>query len=136
MTETNLPEVLAETDVLILALALTEETDGLVGAVELAYLPAHAWLVNVARGRHVDTDALTIALQERQIGGAVLDVTEPEPLPWNHPLRQLDNCLVTPHTACTPEIARPRLLERIYDNVQRFVAGRELIGVVDTRAGY
>ena len=62
---------------------------------------ADAWLVNVAPGRHVDTDALVAALAEGIIGGAALDVTEPEPLPDGHPLWEHERCIITPHTADT-----------------------------------
>ena len=68
-----------------------------------------AWLVNVARGAHVDTDALVTALREGQLGGAALDVTDPEPLPDGHPLWDLPNCLVTPHTANPWQTAQPLL---------------------------
>ena len=95
-----------------------------------------AWLVNVARGRHVDTPALVKALREDRIGGAALDVTDPEPLPDGHPLWTMPNCLVTPHSADTPEMCRPLLAERIRQNVERFASGRPLVGTVDLVAGY
>jgi phosphoglycerate dehydrogenase-like enzyme len=134
--ETNLASVLADTDLLVVALALTRQTEGIVGAAELACLPAHAWLINVARGRHVDTGALTAALTENKIDGAVLDVTDPEPLPPDHPLWAVDKCLITPHTACTPDLARPCVLTRVRENVQRFAAGQSLTGTIDIDAGY
>ena len=70
-------------------------------------MESHAWLVNVARGAHVVTDDLVTALREGWIGGAGLDVTDPEPLPDGHPLWDLPNCIITPHTANTTEMARP-----------------------------
>jgi phosphoglycerate dehydrogenase-like enzyme len=96
----------------------------------------HAWLVNVARGRHVVTDDLVTALREGEIGGAGLDVTEPEPLPDGHPLWSLPNCLITPHVGNTQEMARPLLAQRITANVRRFATGEDLIGPVDVDAGY
>ena len=132
----HLLDVLPGADLVVLALALTPETDGLFGARELAAMAPHAWLVNVARGRHVDTDALVRALQERRIGGAALDVTEPEPLPDGHPLWLLPNAIITPHTANTLEMARPHLARRIRENVARFAAGEDLIGPVDPALGY
>ena len=90
----------------------------------------------MARGRHVHTDALVEALRNRRIGGAALDVTEPEPLPDGHPLWSLPNCLITPHTADTAEMTRPLLAARIKDNVERLAAGLPLAGVVDPAAGY
>src|SRR5205085_8077075 len=118
-----------------LALALTPETTGIIGAGELALMDGDAWLVNVARGPHVVTDALVEALQSRQIGGAALDVTDPEPLPDGHPLWDLDNCLITPHTADTPEMTAPLLAERVRENVGRLARGEQLIGLVDPALG-
>ena len=123
-------------DVVFLALALTPETDGVIGARELAAMEPHAWLVNVARGRHVDTGALVDALRDGVIAGAGLDVTEPEPLPDGHPLWSLPNVIITPHTANTQEMARPLLSARITANVRRFAAGEPLIGPVDPDRGY
>jgi phosphoglycerate dehydrogenase-like enzyme len=96
----------------------------------------HAWLVNVARGGLVDTDALVEALRTRSIGGAALDVTDPEPLPADHPLWDLPNCLITPHTADTPEMTRPMLASRVAENIQRLANGQELTGRVDPELGY
>jgi phosphoglycerate dehydrogenase-like enzyme len=132
----QLREVCKDSDVLVLALALTPQTTGMVDAELLAGLPSHAWLVNIARGAHVRTDDLTDALISRRIAGAILDVTDPEPLPVGHPLWDLPNCLITPHAACPGEIARPYLLERVAENVGRFSTGRPLLGVVDPIAGY
>jgi phosphoglycerate dehydrogenase-like enzyme len=92
--------------------------------------------VNVARGRHVVTDALVAALAAGEIGGAGLDVTDPEPLPDGHPLWTQDRCIITPHTADTPEMVRRPLALRIRDNVTRFAAGEPLSGVIDPAAGY
>ena len=95
-----------------------------------------AWLVNVARGKHVVTDDLVEALRSGTIAGAALDVTDPEPLPDGHPLWDLSSCIVTPHTADTIEMVLPMLAERIRLNVKRFAAGEPLLGIVDPRAGY
>lgn len=132
----RLDEVLPEADVVVLALPLTPETVHVIGAQQLAAMSPHAWLVNVARGRHVDTDALVQALQDGQIAGAALDVTDPEPLPEDSALWTLPNCLVTPHTANPWETAQPLLARRIADNVRRFGAGEQLLGLVDLEAGY
>ncbi|HTP14428.1 MAG TPA: NAD(P)-dependent oxidoreductase, partial [Streptosporangiaceae bacterium] len=101
-----------------------------------AVMQPGSWLVNVARGRHVDTGALVAALRAGAIGGAALDVTDPEPLPAGHPLWDLDRCIITPHTADTPQMAARLLSRRIQDNVARFAAGEPLIGLVDPTAGY
>jgi phosphoglycerate dehydrogenase-like enzyme len=129
-------DTLPGADVVVLALALTSDTDGIISRDELELMEDHAWLVNVARGRHVVTADLVDALRERVIGGAGLDVTEPEPLPADHPLWQLPNCIITPHVGNTPDMAQPLLAERISANVRRYASGDELIGPVDVDLGY
>jgi phosphoglycerate dehydrogenase-like enzyme len=124
------------TDLLVLALALTPETEGIISATELDLLPEHAWLVNLARGGHIITDDLVEALRNRSIGGAAVDVTEPEPLPDGHPLWTLPNCLITPHIGNTPEMGLPLLAERVTNNVRRRANGETLLGPVDTELGY
>jgi len=131
-----LPAALSDAKVVFLALALTPDTEKIIGAPQLAAMRPDGWLVNVARGRHVDTDALVTALERGEIGGAALDVTDPEPLPDGHPLWTLERCIVTPHTADTPEMVRRPLALRIRDNVARFAAGEPLSGLVDPLAGY
>jgi len=132
----RLPEALADAQVVFLALALTPSTERIIGAAELAAMRPDAWLVNVARGGHVDTDALVAALTEGTIGGAALDVTQPEPLPDGHPLWELERCIITPHTADTQEMIEPLLARRIRDNVARFAAGEPLTGIVNPADGY
>lgn len=123
-------------DVVVLALAVTPETVGVIGADELALMKDDAWIVNLARGVHIDTDALVDALRNLRIGGACLDVTDPEPLPDGHPLWSLENCLITPHVGNTPEMGLELLAERVTENVRRYAAGDELIGPVDLDLGY
>lgn len=132
----SLHQALADADVVFLALALTPETRHIIDAEALAAMPSHAWVINVARGGHIDTDALVAALEAGSIGGACLDVTDPEPLPDNHPLWKFDNVLITPHIANTPEMGRELLAERVADNVRRFAAGQDLLGPVDVDLGY
>jgi phosphoglycerate dehydrogenase-like enzyme len=136
LPQARLHEALAGARVTFLALALTPGTEQIIGAAELAAMRPDGWLVNVARGRHVDTSALVAALRGGVIGGAALDVTDPEPLPAGHPLWQLDSCIITPHTADTPEMVERLLARRIQDNVARFAAGKPLAGLVDPAAGY
>jgi phosphoglycerate dehydrogenase-like enzyme len=123
-------------DGVVLALALVPDTVGIIGRPELEAMEEHAWLVNVARGRHVVTDDLVEALRAGAIGGAGLDVTDPEPLPEGHPLWSLPNCIVTPHIGNTREMAEPLLSARIAENVRRWAAGEELLGPVDPDLGY
>ena len=132
----DLHDVLPGSDLLVLALALTPETTGIIGKQELALLPEHAWIVNVARGGHIVTRDLVEALQEGVIGGAALDVTDPEPLPDDHPLWGFENCIITPHIGNTPEMGLPLLAQRVSDNVRRRIAGSPLIGPVDVDQGY
>jgi phosphoglycerate dehydrogenase-like enzyme len=129
-------DALPGADLVVLALALTPETEGIISADELELMERHAWLVNVARGRHVVTDDLVIALRDGTIGGAGLDVTHPEPLPSGHPLWSMPNCIITPHVGNTPEMAVPLLSERIRANVRRWADDEELIGLIDVEAGY
>jgi phosphoglycerate dehydrogenase-like enzyme len=131
-----LHDALPGAQVVFLALALTPETEQIISAPELALMDARTWLVNVARGRHVDTDALVDALRAGTIAGAALDVTEPEPLPPGHPLWGLPNCIVTPHTATTISMFRGALAERVRENVARFASGAPLLGAIDVAAGY
>jgi phosphoglycerate dehydrogenase-like enzyme len=123
-------------DIVVLACALTPETQGLISSVELELMEPHAWVVNVARGQHVVTEDLVLALREDIIGGAALDVTDPEPLPSGHPLWDLPNCLITPHTGNTEDMAVPLLSERITENMRRYAAGEDLLGYVDPALGY
>jgi|LakMenEpi03Aug12_release.lakeMendotaPanAssembly.Ray.scaffolds.fasta_scaffold32169_3 phosphoglycerate dehydrogenase-like enzyme len=132
----HLVDALAGADVVVLALALTPETRGIISRSELEMMEPHAWIVNVARGAHIVTDDLVWALENHCIGGAALDVTDPEPLPDGHPLWSLPNCIITPHIGNTPEMAVPLLAERIRANVARFVNGEPLIGTVDPERGY
>ena len=132
----NLIDALAGADVVFLALSLTRETIGMIGKPELEVMEPHAWIINVARGGHIVTDDLVWALQNNVIGGAALDVTDPEPLPENHPLWALPNCIITPHVGNTPEMAVPLLSARITENVKRFINDETLIGLVDVRHGY
>jgi phosphoglycerate dehydrogenase-like enzyme len=129
-------DALPGADLVVLALALTPETEGIIAADELALMERHAWLVNVARGRHVVTDDLVVALREGTLGGAGLDVTDPEPLPPGHPLWSMPNCIITPHVGNTPAMAVPLLSERITANIRRYADGDELIGLIDLEAGY
>ncbi len=129
-------EALRGADAVVLALPLLPSTVGLIGPDELDAMEDHAWLVNVARGPHVQTEALVDALVAGAIGGAGLDVTDPEPLPDGHALWSLPNAIITPHTGNTPAMARSLLAARITDNVRRYAAGIPFVGLVDVDAGY
>jgi phosphoglycerate dehydrogenase-like enzyme len=132
----DIDAVLPGAELVVLALALTPETVGIVDGRRLRMLAPHAWVVNVARGAHVVTDDLVEVLSAGVIGGAALDVTDPEPLPDDHPLWAEPRCLITPHTANTAAMAVPLLSDRVRDNVRRRIAGEPLAGRVDPEAGY
>ncbi len=129
-------ELLSEADAVVLAAALTPETQGMVDAAFLEAMQEHAWLINVARGGHVDHNALLESLRSDGIGGAALDVTTPEPLPDGHPLWDEPRCIITPHVANTPEMGLPLIANRVRQNVERWIGQDELIGLVDVEAGY
>lgn len=129
-------DVLPHADVVILAAASTSETRSLMGADELALLQPTAALVNIARGALVDQDALALALRENRLLGAGLDVTTPEPLDADHALWREPRCLITSHSADTPEMTAPLLARRITENVRAFLGDSRFVGIVDPAAGY
>ncbi len=136
VTQERLDEVLPGAGVVMVAAAATDLTRGMIGARQLELMDPDAVLVNVARGTLVDTDALVAALAAGAIRGAGLDVTDPEPLPEGHPLWAEPRCIVTPHTADTPEMCIPLLDARIGRNLAARAAGRPLEGLVDPVGGY
>jgi glyoxylate reductase len=122
----SLGELLAAADYVVLTVPLTPETRGLIGRAELARMKPTAVLVNAARGPVVDTDALTEALAARTIYAAALDVTDPEPLPRDHPLLRLDNVIITPHLGSATEQTRRRMAEVSVENLLAGLSGRPL----------
>jgi phosphoglycerate dehydrogenase-like enzyme len=132
----QLNEALLQADAVVMALALTPQTHGIMGKEQFEKMQSHAWLVNVGRGQQIVTDDLVWALKSGQIGGAALDVTDPEPLPAGHPLWSLTNCIITPHVGNTAEMVPPLLALRITENVRRLASSQPLVGVVDPALGY
>ncbi|SEW30302.1 D-2-hydroxyacid dehydrogenase [Natrinema salifodinae] len=110
-------DALARTEYLVIAAPLTETTRGLLSGSEFETLPPNAKVINVGRGKIIDTDALVSAIQTNQIDGAALDVTDPEPLPADHPLWQFENVIITPHNAGHSPKHWDRLAEIVADNV-------------------
>jgi len=119
-------ELLRASDYVVLTVPLTTETRGLIGRAELALMKRTATLVNVARGAVVDAAALTDALTDRRIHAAALDVTDPEPLPRDHPLLKLDNIIITPHLGSATEETRHRMAELSVENLLAGLAGEPL----------
>ena len=132
----ELPELLALADVVVLCVPLTAETRGLIDAEALATMKPGSYLVNIARGPVVDTDALTAALRDGHLAGACLDVTDPEPLPADHPLWAMDKVVITPHMAGRSAVTDERWRQLYLENLRRFAAGEPLLNVVDKDAGY
>ena len=120
----QLPELLAESDFVVLAAPLTEDTHGLIGEDAIARLKPGAWVINVARGELVDERALARALRDGRLGGAVLDTFREEPLPPTSPLYDLPNVILTPHTSWSSTRVLDRSVDLFCDNLRRYAAGR------------
>jgi glyoxylate reductase len=121
-----LPELLAESDFVTLNCPLTAETTGLISAPELARMKPTGILINMARGPVVDGDALCQALQAGQIACAALDVTDPEPLPRNHPLLGLRNLVITPHLGSASDRTRRKMMSMTVENLRAGLEGKPL----------
>jgi len=132
----QLPELLAESDFVVLAAPLTEDTHGLIGEDAIRAMKPGAWVVNVARGELIDDVALGRALREGRIGGAVLDTFREEPLPPTSPLYDLPNVILTPHTSWSSTRVLDRSVDLFCENLRRYAAGQPLVNVVDPDAGY
>ena len=132
----RLDEVISQSDFLVLAAPHTDVTRRLINAERLARMKPTAYVINVARGALIDEAALIDALLNHRIGGAALDVFDHEPLPADSPLWELDNLLITPHTAATSDRMWERHYALIKDNLRRYFAGEPLFGLVDKQVGY
>ncbi len=123
----TLDDLLSASDYVMLTCPLTDETRGLIGARQLALMQPTATLINIARGAVVDLNALTEALLHRQIYGAALDVTDPEPLPRDHPLLALDNLVIAPHLGSATEQTREQMAEISVANLLHGLRGEALL---------
>lgn len=132
----ELAKLAAEADVVVNALPLTPATRGTFDAQTFAAMKRSALFVNVGRGATVVTSALVQALQNGTLGGAALDVTDPEPLPPDHPLWQAPNVLITPHISSESELGFQRVWEVVRENLRRYVAGEKMLSEVDVVRGY
>jgi D-2-hydroxyacid dehydrogenase (NADP+) len=129
-------DLLSQSDYVVVAAPLTEATRGLINADRLAAMRPDAYLINVGRGPQVDEGALAEALRNRRIAGAALDVFEHEPLPAESPLWELENLLITPHTASLTEKLWQRHYALFSENLRRYLAREQLLFIVDKHKGY
>jgi len=132
----QLPEMLAECDFIVLAAPLTEGTRGLISDAAIARMKPGAWVINVARGELVDERALSRALRDGRLGGAVLDTFLEEPLPPTSTLYDVPNLIITPHTAWSSTRVLDRSVGLFAENLRRYAEGRSLVNIVDPSAGY
>jgi phosphoglycerate dehydrogenase-like enzyme len=132
----ELHDALGRVDALVVACPYTAETHHMIGAAELAALPAGAFVVNIARGAIIDEAALVDALASGHLGGAALDVFEMEPLPATSPLWAMRNVLISPHRASVVEAENGLIVDIFVDNLRRYLDGRPLRNVFDPARGY
>ncbi|NVI89796.1 NAD(P)-dependent oxidoreductase [Actinomadura sp. BRA 177] len=130
-TYRELDDLIATSDILVLALPLTDETRGMIGPERLALLPPNALLINVARGGIAPDDAVLGALDSGSLAGAALDVYDREPLPPGHPLRSQENVLLSPHAAGSTVQSQQNLIAAVRDNVTAAVQGRDVRNIVN-----
>jgi phosphoglycerate dehydrogenase-like enzyme len=132
----GLDDLLARSDAVVVAVPLTAETRGLFGAEALKKMQPHAYLIDVSRGGVVDGAALAEALASGTIAGAAIDVADPEPLPADSPLWQMENVIITPHISGSSAAFNERAVDFFLQNLRRFQAGEPLLNVVDAERGY
>lgn len=134
----DLDSLLPETDLLVMCLPGTAETAGLLDARRMALLPQGAYVVNIGRASAIDQDALLDALNTQHLGGAALDVADPEPLPAGHPLRAAKNLLLTPHVAGNTTLGYTcdKNVEQFCAELDRYAAGLPPVHLVDRKKGY
>ena len=126
LEKVDLPALLAQSNFISLHTPLTKSTHHLIGAEEFTQMKPDAILINTARGPVVNPDALYTALKSQQIAGAALDVTEPEPLPADHPLLSLENLIIAPHIASASRATRGKMADMAVDNLLAGLKGERL----------
>lgn len=132
----ELPKLVSEADFVVNTAPLTPQTKGIFNAALFAKMKPTAYLINVARGGSVVTDDLVDALKSRKIAGAALDVTDPEPLPPDHPLWKAPNVIITPHIASDSDLGSEAQIQVVRENLRRYAAGEPMLSVVDVSLGY
>lgn len=132
----ELPKLASEADFVVNTAPLTPQTKGIFNAELFAKMKPSAYLINIARGGSVVTSDLVDALKSKKIAGAGLDVTDPEPLPADHPLWKAPNVIITPHVASDSDVGSDAQLQVVRENLRRYVAGDKMLSVVDVTRGY
>jgi phosphoglycerate dehydrogenase-like enzyme len=132
----ELPKLAAQADVIVNTAPLTPQTTGVFDAAFFARMKPTAYFINVARGRSVVTSALVDALKNNRIAGAALDVTDPEPLPADHPLWRMPNVIITPHVSNDSDLGFETKVTVTAENLRRYLQGERMLSVVDTSKGY
>jgi phosphoglycerate dehydrogenase-like enzyme len=132
----ELPKLAGEADFVVNTAPLTPQTTGIFDAAFFAKMKPTAYFINVARGKSVVTSALVEALNGKKIAGAGLDVTDPEPLPPEHPLWKAPNVIITPHVANDSDLGYDAQIKVVQENLRRYVAGERMLSVVDVSKGY
>lgn len=128
--------VLPLADVIFITVPETDSTKGMIGAVQFREMKRGAYFIAVSRGTIYSMDGLIESLANHHLAGAGLDVTDPEPLPANHPLWKFENVVITPHIAGASDVSLARVVEMLKENIRRFAGGEPLLNVVDKEKGY
>lgn len=132
----QLNDVLPSADVVFMTAPHTPKSHKMMGAEQFHLMKEGGYFIAVSRGRTYDLDALTEAVQSGHLAGAGVDVTDPEPLPEDHPLWDCENVVITPHIAGRSDKDRARMVGTLVENIRRFAEGRPLLNVVDKTKGY
>jgi D-2-hydroxyacid dehydrogenase (NADP+) len=132
----QLDTVLPLADVVFITVPETDTTKGMIGATQFREMKRGAYFIAVSRGTIYSMDGLIEVLNNHHLAGAGLDVTDPEPLPANHPLWRIENVVITPHIAGASDVSLSRVTEMLKENIRRFAAGEPLLNVVDKEKGY
>jgi phosphoglycerate dehydrogenase-like enzyme len=132
----ELPKLISEADFVVNTAPLTPQTKGIFNAALFAKMKPSAYIINVARGGSIVTDDLIDALKNKKIAGAALDVTDPEPLPPDHPLWKTPNVIITPHISSDSDLGSDAQVQVVRENLRRYAAGEPMLSVVDVSRGY
>ncbi len=135
-SQDDLDDALASADFVVVACPLTAETQGMIGAPELGSMKRGAYLINIARGRILQDEAVLAALESGRLGGAFLDAFDPEPLPTDHPYWSAPNVTLTPHDSHASEVIGDNIVDLFCANLRRWIADEPLVNRIDRSHGY